>query len=96
MKSEFDLFNEDEQCREVYAKFGLAIYFAQVIEYGVLNLIICIRATQKRIFTLDDYDSLFSIGMSKTMGQLINEIKNEYKFSDYEYKELKDILKQRN
>ena len=29
--------NEDEHTKEVYARFGLAVYYAQVLEHGLVN-----------------------------------------------------------
>ena len=28
----------DEETREVYARYGLAMYFAQVVEHAIVNL----------------------------------------------------------
>ena len=32
--------DEDEHVKEVYARFGLAVYFAQVLEHGLVNALV--------------------------------------------------------
>jgi hypothetical protein len=62
--------------RQVYAYFGLAIYAAQVLEHGIVNLAVwtgvrdgSIRAAED---TDADYESLFRL----TMGQLNRTLKS--------------------
>ena len=33
--------DEDEQHKEIYAHFGLAIFTAQVLEHGIVNALVC-------------------------------------------------------
>jgi len=68
--------DESDQNREVYAWVGLALYYAQVLEEGVLGLIFAVRATDgtlRRDFeTADDF---FDAHASKTLGQMLNDMR---------------------
>lgn len=35
--------DEDEHVKEVYARFGLAVYFAQVLEHGLVNALVILN-----------------------------------------------------
>jgi hypothetical protein len=35
--------DKDEHVNEVYARFGLAMYFAQVLEHGLVNAFIWVK-----------------------------------------------------
>jgi hypothetical protein len=62
--------------REIYAKFGLAIYFCQVLEAGLVTyLLILRRATEGETTTVDVVDRLFTELFGKTLGQNIANIK---------------------
>ena len=41
----------DEETREVYARYGLAMYFAQVVEHAIVNLMIALRLPQREALT---------------------------------------------
>ncbi len=100
-KTAIDLFNtldDNEKAREIYAHFGLAVFFAQVLEQQAINMIAICKQTKARMTTQEQVDSLwndYDLG-SRTFGVLINEIKQLYNLSEEDYKELKDVLKLRN
>jgi len=45
MVSEYD---EDEHVKEVYARFGLAVYYAQVLEHGLVNALVVLDLIPNR------------------------------------------------
>jgi hypothetical protein len=47
----------DEETREVYARYGLAMYFAQVVEHAIVNLMIALRLPQREALTKEDLTS---------------------------------------
>jgi len=57
--------------KEVYAFFGLASYFAQVLEKGLMIMIIAFRCKGLRI-TRSEFDALYTEHNKKTLGQLLN------------------------
>ena len=94
----FDSLNEDDKTKEVYAHFGLAVYFAQVLEQQSINMIAACKQWENKLIKEEDLKTLwddYDLG-SRTFGKLIAEIKALYQFSDEDYKELRAVLKLRN
>lgn len=72
---------ESEQCKDVYAHFGLALYLAQCLEQGMIHLIVFLDHFPKAVasFTTpenweDDYDKFFEGENKRTMGQLLGRL----------------------
>lgn len=70
--------DEDEQHKEVYAHFGLACYFAQVLEHAIINSLILtqlIPSYHGKIESQNQWEEIFDSFMEKkfekTLGQLI-------------------------
>jgi hypothetical protein len=61
---------EDYSEKEVYAFFGLAAYYGQVLEKGLVNMVVVYRAFGLPI-TPKQFDDLFNEHESKTFGQLL-------------------------
>jgi hypothetical protein len=94
----FDKLDSDDKAKEIYAHFGLAVYFAQVLEQKAINMITFCRKTKSNMTNQEQIDALwndYDLG-SRTFGVLINEIKQLYSLSDKDGKELTDVLKLRN
>ncbi|MEX2416310.1 MAG: hypothetical protein WD424_09215 [Paenibacillaceae bacterium] len=89
-------YDENEHSKEGYAYFGLAVYYVQVLEHQLVNMIVLLRKTQGKILKENDLDVLYARKFSNTMGQLINEIKQLFDLHSDEMDELKEILKVRN
>jgi hypothetical protein len=63
--------------REIYAKFGLAIYFCQCLESQLVNyLALAARANAGVPMTLEEVDSLFERLFSGTLGRNIRELRS--------------------
>jgi hypothetical protein len=61
--------------REIYAQFGVAIYFCQVVETALVNyLLILRRATEQREMTEAEIDELFEDLFGNTLGRNIKAV----------------------
>lgn len=71
-----------EMIREVYARFGLAMYMAQTLEHGVVNALFVLRfvATRSEHETQDSWsaaiDAFYSTEFAKTFGNMIRTIQS--------------------
>jgi len=96
---QFDaLEDDDSRTKEVYAHFGLTIFLCQLIEQQSINMIAILRQVTGKIVTEQEVTALwdgYDLG-TKTLGTLINEIKQLYQLTDEDEKELRRILKLRN
>lgn len=69
---DLDGMTEGEQCHEVYAWAGLALYQSQVLEHGIANYVVMMRSIGliPEVGT-DLVDQLFDEAFRKTLGQAI-------------------------
>lgn len=71
---DLDQLDGDEQTREVYAWAGLALYYAQVFEHGLVNLIHVVLGTRNQLVgqyaTIDEF---YEQKFRKMMGKLLEE-----------------------
>ena len=94
----FDTLGSDEQSKELYAHFGVAIYFSQVLEQQAINMIAMCKHARNEKITEQEIEELWN-GYdrgSRTFGILINEVKQLYEISEEDEIELKQLLKLRN
>lgn len=66
---------EGTDAKEVFAFFGLCSYSAQVLEQGLVNFAVGLRALGLSRLTQEDFDSLFERMSKRTLGQLIADIR---------------------
>lgn len=88
--------DESWQTREVYAKYGLAMYFAQCLETGLVNLLVALKLKDRDKITISDIDSLIGINYEKTLGKLIYSLKEAMEISEDIETNLKELLDIRN
>ncbi len=89
-------YNENEQGKELYACFGYCIYFFQVLEHQLLNMIL-IKAKSDAIDLSDkEYDEIFFSYSDKAMGKLIKKVSGLYNLSDKEKELLEKTRQTRN
>jgi len=93
----------EEQVREVYARFGLALYFAQVLERGIVNALIFLDLIPNRSKRLrstkeweTEYDAFASRHFQKTLGGLIRALGEVKAVPDELEKLLASALHERN
>jgi len=87
---------ESWQIREVYAKYGLAMYSAQCIETSLVNLLVSLKLKDKEKITRYDIDLFTEKNYEKTLGGLIHSLKQTMKISENLETELKELLDTRN
>jgi hypothetical protein len=73
---------ESDEIKEVYARFGLAVYFAQVLEHGIVNALVSldlIPNRRKHARTPEEWsaivDGFMSRHFEKTMGRMLHELR---------------------
>jgi|ERR1041385_1427149 hypothetical protein len=73
----------NEQVKEVYARFGVALYFAQVLEHGIVNALVVLDLIPSRrhlVRTAKEWKTLVDAFMSRhfesTMGRLIRDLRS--------------------
>ncbi|MBS4713001.1 MULTISPECIES: hypothetical protein [Aeromonas] len=94
---------EDEQCRDVYAYFGLAIYAAQCLEQAIIQCLLMMDHFPKAVpgYTTQEYwaaqhDAFYEKEESRTMGQLIGRFQKIGIPSEEIEEKLQSSLKKRN
>src|SRR5437660_12239047 len=87
---------ESEHIKEVYARFGLAIYCAQVLEHGVVNALVVVDLIPSRghlARSKDEWavavDAFMGRHFEHTMGHLMRELRSGTKI----LADLADVLK---
>ena len=87
---------ESWQIREVYAKYGLAMYSAQCFETGLVNLLVSLKLKDREKITRSDIDLFTEKNYEKTLGGLIHSLKQAMKISENLETELRELLDIRN
>ena len=68
--------DENDQIREVYAWAGLALYMAQVVEHGLVNLLLMARLSDPGLpVEFRSADEFFAHHFRQVMGRLVNAIR---------------------
>lgn len=92
----FENEDEDEQHKQVYAYFGKAVYFAQVLEYQLINMLLIYSKRKNIKMRHEIFDSLFIEYKKKTFGGLLQKVKKVFSIEDALLNELTTLLKKRN
>ncbi len=87
---------ESEQIKEVYARFGLAIYQAQCLERQLAILLSTEYSPGPKKMTRDQYDELLQLHFQKTLGSLITYLRKSVDIPNDLESILTDALKKRN
>ena len=82
--------------KEIYAFFGLAAYSVQLLEQGILNLLVGVRISGIKTPTWANVRNLYDEGDRKTLGQLLRAVQKLVPFDTSIEEHLKDALKKRN
>jgi hypothetical protein len=67
-----DLDDEDDQTREVYARYGLAMYVGQVLEHNLANLLVIAERWEGKIPTEAEWEDRYEVLFRRTAGALVN------------------------
>lgn len=88
-----------EECKDVYAHFGLAMYLAQCVEQSIIQLLIFFDFFDKNAQRWEseekwaaDFDIFESAVSKKTMGRLIGSLKNLDNFGQLLDDDLEGLL----
>jgi hypothetical protein len=94
---------DEEQVKEVYARFGLAVYFAQVLEHGIVNAIVILDLIPSRRHlarSADEWGSEVDAFMDRhfqaTMGRLMRNLRDISQVDDDLEQLLSEALRKRN
>lgn len=82
--------------KEVYAFYGLAAYAAQVLERGLVNLLVGLSIAGERGITVEVIDGLFEQFNSHTFGHLFKALRNRISVTAGLEGQLSDALLRRN
>lgn len=95
--------HEDEHTKEVYARFGLAIYYAQVLEHGLVNALVILDLIPSRrhlVRSRDEWGTTVDAFMDRhfetTMGRLLSAFREVTVVPSDVEGLLQDALKRRN
>lgn len=86
----------NEETKDVYAHFGLAMYFAQVLEHGVVNTMVLARMKERHRTTRAEIDSFMDTQFERTLGQMLRELGQHLAVPSSVEPVLRDALKKRN
>lgn len=96
MNDYFYNLDENEQVKEIYAQFGLCVYWFQILEHQLINMIL-IRAKQNNLkLNSTDFDNLFYSYSDKSMGALKKKVFELYNLSKEDIDEINCIQTKRN
>jgi len=94
---------DGEQVKEVYAKFGLAVYFAQVLEHGIVNALVIldlIPSSRHLARSADEWGSEVDAFMDRhfqaTMGRMMKNLRDITQVDDDLEQLLREALRKRN
>ena len=75
-------YDDDDQTKEVYARFGLALYYAQVLEHGLVNALVALNLIPERRHLAKssqawakEVDAFMDEQFESTMGQLLRDLR---------------------
>lgn len=69
-----DLPDDGSRQHETYARYGLAMYFAQVFEHGLVNAIVLVRQVNGHIVDRADWDRTFDARFRKAASELAHRV----------------------
>ncbi len=86
----------EEEIKEVYARYGLTSYVAQLFEVELGQFLFHIIQMQAEPWTEEEADSIINDISQKTLGRLLNELKKKTTLEPELEQKLKDAVKNRN
>ena len=90
-----DLPDDGSREREVIAYYGSAMFYAQIFERGMINLLLMLELSPLHN-TREDYDSLARLLDKKTAGSLIKRLRTSMNVDDSTQQMLEKALETRN
>ena len=93
---EVTLDRESEHIREVYARFGLAMYSAQCLERELALILAARYGPDPTRISEREFDVILEALFSKTFGHLVGEVEEAAALSEEEKEQLQTALNKRN
>ncbi|MFD2562633.1 hypothetical protein [Aquimarina rubra] len=95
---EYESSEDDGKHKLIYAYFGLAIYFSQVLEETFSIMLWTDRIFKKKVKSNKEVNEIIDAieNSKKTMGVFINEVKQTYSLPEQLIESLKKVLEKRN
>ncbi|WP_042207023.1 hypothetical protein [Paenibacillus durus] len=87
---------QSEHSKELFAYFGLAVYYCQALEQQLTNLLLLTKLSQGTLPSEAELTDLYQRKLGNSLGQLIKEIQHHFSFSEEETTQLHHVWKQRN
>ncbi|WP_293202278.1 hypothetical protein [Paenibacillus sp.] len=87
---------ESEHSKELFAYYGLAVYYGQAMEQQLVNLILLTKMSQGKAMSEEELEELYERKMSSSLGQLIHEARHHITFSEEDIIRLNELWQQRN
>ena len=94
--AEWDVDADAEQIKEVYARFGLAMYQAQCLEQQLALILATKYGPGPTTLSNTEFDNVLDALYSRTLGQLVNEIGKIASLSEDEEGRLQKAVTKRN
>ncbi|SCY97778.1 hypothetical protein [Flavobacterium caeni] len=93
-----ELTDEGEKAKLIYAYFGGAIYYSQCLEETFSMMLWMDRIFKQRAKSKEEINEIIDAieHSKKTMGNLLNEVKENYGISETHLDKLKTVLNKRN
>lgn len=89
--------NQDaEQCRETFARYGLAMYNAQCVEKSLAILITTVLNTKFLSSKPDQRDAMFDDALGKVIGKLLKRLRQKMKVPPNLDRNLEEARNKRN
>ncbi len=86
----------DELARDVFAHFGVAFYYAQVVEEALAGLLLVSHVPRRQPVSRKHLDELDSWARGSTMGTLMNRVVRELNVDGHLQRSLRGALSVRN
>ena len=87
---------DSEQIKEVFAHFGLAVFQAQGLERQLAITLATKYGPGPTRISRKEFDNILEGLFSRTLGQLVNEMRTLANLSDDEVIQLQEALSKRN
>lgn len=87
---------ESYRCRQIYALFGVTMYYIQCLERTLAMLEATVYNPNADKITREKYDIILEKNFTRSLGQMITQIKKSVDLPNDFEKKLADALKKRN
>jgi hypothetical protein len=88
--------NDGSRQKETYARYGLAMYYAQVFEHGLVNAIVLARQINGRITDVTDWDRAFEAEFRRRSSDLARRVGSYSGLDDIDRELLRCAVAERN